>query len=119
VNLFHTAFWVFVPLTLIMPFVWEPMSLRVFGAMLVVGIWGLSVLYLLDRALAYAPASVAAPFIFTVPLWGCLEAAFRSGARMQVSRWMGAMLIGGSCAFLFVREARRSAQRVDTRTPIE
>jgi drug/metabolite transporter (DMT)-like permease len=39
-------------------------------AMIGIGVWGFVLLLFLDRALAWAPASLVAPFIYTQCIWG-------------------------------------------------
>jgi drug/metabolite transporter (DMT)-like permease len=63
-NLFHTALWVFIPLSFVMPSVWHTPSPKVALVMIGIGVWGFVVLLFLDRALAWAPASLVAPFIY-------------------------------------------------------
>ena len=65
-NLFHTALWVFIALSFVMPSVWHTPSLKAALAMIGIGVWGFVLLLFLDRALAWAPASLVAPFIYTL-----------------------------------------------------
>jgi drug/metabolite transporter (DMT)-like permease len=69
-NLFHTALWVFIALSFVMPSVWHTPSLKAALAMIGIGVWGFVLLLFLDRALAWAPASLVAPFIYTQCIWG-------------------------------------------------
>jgi drug/metabolite transporter (DMT)-like permease len=68
-NLFHTALWVFIALSFVMPGLAYPFP-ESGVAMIGIGVWGFVLLLFLDRALAWAPASLVAPFIYTQCIWG-------------------------------------------------
>lgn len=79
-NLFHTALWVFIALSFVMPSVWHTPSLKAALAMIGIGVWGFVLLLFLDRALAWAPASLVAPFIYTQCIWGDALELIRRGS---------------------------------------
>jgi drug/metabolite transporter (DMT)-like permease len=99
-NLVHTALWVFLALSVIMPFVWLPMSTPVLVSMILVGAWGLGMLLMLDRSLACAPVSVVAPFACTESLWGLLNAWLRHGEAPGTLRLTGMALLAGMGAWI-------------------
>lgn len=103
-NLFHTALWVFVGLSLILPFWWQPMSFRVIAIMMVVGGWGFLLLLSWDRALASAPLAVVLPFLLTESLWGAAYRLWRQGITPDAWGWLGVVLVTGTCGFIVSRE---------------
>jgi len=105
-NVFHTAVWVFIPLSLIMPWIWQTPSLKVVLAMAGIGVGGCIMLYLLDLALIYAPASLVAPFLFTECLWNVVLSSLRHRPQLEPMGLAGAILIAVSCAWVLVRELR-------------
>ncbi|TXC66092.1 DMT family transporter [Piscinibacter aquaticus] len=63
-NLFYTALGVFLVLTPAMPWLWVWPTAADAAVMVAVGVAGFGALWLLDRACAAAPVSLAAPFNF-------------------------------------------------------
>ncbi|MBL8341596.1 MAG: DMT family transporter [Rubrivivax sp.] len=63
-NLFHTAFWVLVALTPVMPSVWITPTPTDLARMLLVGALGLLALWSADRLAAAAAVSVSAPLCY-------------------------------------------------------
>ncbi len=103
-NLFHTAFWVFLVLSLVVPFLWQPMSLKVLVAMANIGAWGFVILLLIDRAVTCAPASLVAPFILTECIWSMVLDRTLFGAPISPARLVGAGVVLVACATIAVRE---------------
>lgn len=68
-KLFHTAFWVFASLTLVLPHFWHTPTPRGLAAMVVIGALGYVGLYALDLALEALPAAVLAPVLYTQLAW--------------------------------------------------
>lgn len=68
-NLFYTALGVFVPLSFALPGFWRPLTLEAALMMSLVGLLGLVVLWLLERALDLAAASTLAPIFFLEPVF--------------------------------------------------
>jgi len=103
-NLFHTAAWVFLALTIVLPLFWRMPPPRALAAMVGIGIWGFFTLLLLDRALALAPVSITAPFIYTQCIWSALLAWVRHGHAFSTGMLVGAALICSACGMLLARE---------------
>jgi drug/metabolite transporter (DMT)-like permease len=110
-NLFHTAVWVFIPLTLYMPWVWQMPSLKALAMMVGIGVAGFALLLLLDLALTCAPAALVAPFFFTECLWNAVLRFFRAGQGMRPVEFAGAALIIGCCVWILVRELKSGPSR--------
>lgn len=106
-NLFHTAIWVFIPLSFYMPVIWQTPSLNVVTTMIAIGIVGLALLFFMDRALSYAPATVVAPFLFTECLWTAALRSLHHFSTLGRSGLVGAAMILGSSLWVVVREFRR------------
>ena len=68
VNLVHTAFWVFIPLSVVMPRVWRPVTGTAAVTAVAVGLLGLAGLWLLDRMAAESPVGSTAPFLYLQPV---------------------------------------------------
>ena len=105
-NLFHTALWVFIPLTFVMPSVWRNPTPKIALAMVGIGILGFAALLALDRALAWAPVSAAAPFIYTQCIWTDVVHAIWHRFRPGLHQLLGALLIVGSLTWILVRDCR-------------
>jgi drug/metabolite transporter (DMT)-like permease len=105
-NLFHTALWVFIALSFVMPSVWHTPSLKAALAMIGIGVWGFVLLLFLDRALAWAPASLVAPFIYTQSIWGDALELIRRRFHPGLHELLGSIPIMGSLAWIFAHECR-------------
>jgi drug/metabolite transporter (DMT)-like permease len=105
-NLFHTALWVFIALSFVMPSVWHTPSLKAALAIIGIGVWGFVLLLFLDRALAFSPASLVAPFIYTQCIWGDALELIRRRFHPGLHELLGSILIMGSLARIFARECR-------------
>jgi drug/metabolite transporter (DMT)-like permease len=68
-KLFHTALWVFLPLSLVLPLRWKMPSPQVLGIYCSIGLLGYLALFFLDKSIELAPTSLTAPLIYTMPLW--------------------------------------------------
>ena len=105
-NLFHTALWVFIPLSFVMPSVWHTPSPKAALAMVGIGVWGFVILLFLDRALAWAPASLVAPFIYTQCIWSDALELIPRRFHLGLHELLGSILIMGSLAWIFAHECR-------------
>lgn len=105
-NLFHTALWVFIPLTFVMPSVWHTPTLKVALAMVGIGVWGFVTLLALDRALAWAPVSAAAPFIYTQCIWTDFVGVIWHRFHPVLHQLLGAVLIVGSLIWILAQDGR-------------
>lgn len=72
-KLFHTALWPFLVLSILVPFQWKMPSLHVAAIYISIGLSGYLFLFFLDKSIELAPVSLAAPLIYTVPLWSFIQ----------------------------------------------
>jgi drug/metabolite transporter (DMT)-like permease len=93
-KLVHTALWVFLALTLLMPVVWRKPSVTDLLVMSSIGVIGCLALLLLDRALEIASPVLIAPAICTQPVW----VEVLAGRRPTGLKVVGAVLILGAVA---------------------
>ncbi len=77
-KLVHTALWVFLALSLLMPAVWRTPSLAGLGSLIAIGTIGLFGLYLLDRAVDTDRWAALAPILYLQVVY---ELFFRWGLR--------------------------------------
>jgi drug/metabolite transporter (DMT)-like permease len=80
VNLFYSAFVVFLVLTPIMPFVWVTPPISALPRIVAIGALGLLLLFLIDRALHHATVARTAPAGFLQPAVELLLFGAASGA---------------------------------------
>ncbi|HTE44382.1 MAG TPA: EamA family transporter [Gemmatimonadaceae bacterium] len=71
-GLFWTAICVAIPSTMLLPFVWEPVTLRAAAALVLMGGLWLLVLLSIDEALRRAPLRFLAPFLLSEIIWARL-----------------------------------------------
>lgn len=80
-RLFHTALWVWLPLSLALPWFWTTPAPADLALMMSIGVLGYLVLLNIDRALDAAPVSRLAPFALAQPVSGVIvDAALRGKA---------------------------------------
>ncbi len=105
-DLFYSALVVFVPLSLALPYFWEPVTLAGLIPRVFIGFLGYATLYCLDKAYEIAPAAVMAPFSFSqVPFLLFLALIFFHeipGKRAL----LGCAILIVTGVFLFVYEMR-------------
>ncbi|MGZ9165806.1 MAG: DMT family transporter [Anaerolineales bacterium] len=68
-NLFYTALGVFVPLSFWLPAFWKALTFQSGLMMVLVGLLGFILLWVLDRASDMTSSAALAPFLFTQVLW--------------------------------------------------
>jgi drug/metabolite transporter (DMT)-like permease len=68
-NLFYTAIGVIIPLSLGFTSFWKPLTPIAGGLMVLIGLLGFVVLWMLDKALEHTNVSVLAPFLATEMIW--------------------------------------------------
>lgn len=71
-KLFHTALWVFLAMSVLVPMVWQTPTPRGLAAMTAVGLLGWAGLYALDSALEVAPPALLAPALYAQLVWDAL-----------------------------------------------
>ncbi len=112
-KLFHTAFWVFLALSLALPSFWRRPSAGDLLAMTAIGALGCLALLALDRALELAPALIVAAATCTQPVWvelinhGRLNRTATIGAAI-VAAGTALCAIAGRVAFIRHRHAPSS-----------
>jgi drug/metabolite transporter (DMT)-like permease len=105
-NLFYTALVVFVPISFFQPGIWiVPTPIDV-GLMIAIGLVGFGALRAMDRAYELAPASVVAPYAYSLPIWLTFERFLFMKSPPHASTLFGVVIIIGSLLFLFIREGR-------------
>jgi drug/metabolite transporter (DMT)-like permease len=119
-KLFHTALWVFLLLSLVLPLQWTMPSLRVCGVYIAIGLVGYLCLFLLDKSLELAPASLTAPMIFSVPIWSALLDYLVVGRRLVGISVLGVLIVITMFAYIVLAEwtGRRRLVAMDFATEI-
>ncbi len=97
-NLFYTAASVWVPLTIVMGFVWQTPTWQDLGVMTGIRLLGWLLLYLLDRATELAAANRLAPMLFSQVLWTLALRVGMGGGAPGTSALVGATLLVGVTA---------------------
>lgn len=105
VNLFYTAFGVFLALTPTMPVLWHNPSMGDALVMVSVGLLGWLGLWMLDRAASAAPVSVSAPFAYLQLAAYAAIAAIGGLMNDHSPRRMmlGSLLIGAAALYVWLR----------------
>jgi len=104
-NLFYTALVVFVPISFFQPKIWIVPTTIDAVLMIAIGLVGFGALWALDRAYELAPASLVAPYAYSLPIWITLERFLFMGSRPHAFTFFGGVIITGSLLFLFIRES--------------
>ena len=111
-SLFYTGLAVFLPLCVIVPRVWRPVSWVTGAEVAAIGILGLLLLYCLDKALELVNLGVAAPFLLAAPLWGAILESLHPEAYAPSRLILGGVIVLGSLAALWLVQNRRPAASV-------
>jgi drug/metabolite transporter (DMT)-like permease len=101
----------FVGLSLVMPFVWQPVSSHVWMLFFALGISGGLGHYLMIKAFGAAPGGTLAPFIYVQMLWMVIIGFLWFRDWPAVTTWIGVALIVGSGLYALHRERIRSRER--------
>ncbi|MCB9453963.1 MAG: DMT family transporter [Anaerolineaceae bacterium] len=108
-SLFHTALWVFIPLTFVMPFVWETPSPTSLVGIVIIGLVGALGLYALARSGELAPLPLVASFGYTERLWTVLLDAVLFGLLPGKGALLAVVILCGVTIGQFVVVYRRQA----------
>ena len=111
-SLFYTAAAVFVPLSLVLPRFWRPLTATAGIELAAIGVLGLLLLYCLDKGLELAEVHAVAPFLLAVPLWGVGVDSVFAGAPPGPRVLLGGVVIMGALAALLVGNRHKHALRV-------
>ncbi len=102
-TLFYTAATVFVPFTLLMPFVWHWPALHDWAVLTGIGLSGWLWLFFLDKLTAAAPLATIAPVLYLEVLLTPLLSALTSGALPGRSALLGSGVIVAGALVALVR----------------
>ena len=87
-------------------FVWKPVSLEVFGALVAISLMALVGHVLLTKAFIMAPLSIVSPFEYSSLLWAAILGYLVFGDVPPDTGWIGGAIIAASGMFILYREAR-------------
>jgi drug/metabolite transporter (DMT)-like permease len=103
-KLFHTALWVFIALSLGLPYFWKTPTVRGTGAMIVIGLLGWIGLLSLDLAIEVMPVGILAPVLYTQLVWDMLLQWPLREMPLDARTIIGALLaLGAAVPALLVR----------------
>lgn len=94
-KLFHTAVWVFLSLSIFVPFRWHAPSRTGWVAAIAIGVLGCGALFALDIAVRFASPLQVAAVSFLQPLFAAGAAVLLDGGTLS-----GHLLAGGACIIL-------------------
>lgn len=107
-SLFHTALWVFVVVTFIVPFFWNPPTLSdIIGIVLIGFVAGFGLL-VLARSSELMPLSVVAYFSYTDPVWALILNIVLFGILPGKGELLGALIITAIAIFLLYYETNHA-----------
>lgn len=112
-RLFHSALWVWLSLSVAMPFVWQRPSWLGLAAMIAIGLAGWVLPYAVDLAVDEVPAGILAPFFYTQFFWMAIMDWGRRGSAPGMEKIGGLVLIGASLLLVTIG-GRRSGEQVWT-----
>lgn len=116
-NLFYTAFGVFVPLTLLIPLFWQPLTLEKLLPMVTIGLVGFAALFFVDKAYEAAPASVLAPFIYSELICYVVLRLFLGHHLPLGSSLLGAAILFCACLYLVYSDTRNMPRHAPLPVP--
>ena len=105
-TVFHTGAGTCLWASVIVPFVWEPMSTRQWLGFLVLGTLGTCAHVCLVRAFTLAPAALVSPFTYTKLLWVAILGFFVFGDLPGADTVAGSVLIVAGGLYMVHRERR-------------
>ncbi len=117
-SLFHTALWVFLIVTFVMPFVWQRPSGTDIEGMILIGIIGLIGLLVLARAGELMPLSIVAFFSYTDPIWALILNAIFFGILPRKGELLGVFIIASVTIFLLYYEGNRAPSQVEEKLQV-
>ena len=104
--IFYTILGMAMLSSLMLPFVWKPMSFFDFSVYSLMGVFTLIGYIGVTKAFMRAPLGVVAPFEYTLMLFAVVSGYFIWGDLPDVSIWTGAAIIVASGLYLIYRETR-------------
>lgn len=107
-SLFHTALWVFLALSFMMPSVWRTPSLTSLVGMIIIGLVGALGLFALARAGELSPLPVVASFAYSESIWTLTLNAILFGVIPGKVVLLGLLVIIGVTAYSLVHEIRHA-----------
>jgi drug/metabolite transporter (DMT)-like permease len=112
-SLFYSALVVLLPLSLFLPFFWQPITLGGLLPRVFIGLLGYATLYFLDKAYETAPAAVMAPFSYSqVPFLLLLALiVFHEVPDRRALLGCAILIVLGTALFIYeMRLARRAEE---------
>ncbi len=106
----YSTLGLFVPTSLIMPFVWITPDFEALILFFLMGIFGGLGLLLLTTAYRNASASIIAPFEYSALIWAVLFGWIGWKQFPEPSVWYGSLIVAGAGLYIAQREARLKKQ---------
>lgn len=103
-SLFHTGLWVFVVVTFIVPFFWNPPTLSDIIGIVLIGFIGGVGLLVLARSSELMPMPVVAYFSYTDPIWALILNIVLFGILPGKAELLGSLIIAGIAIFMLYYE---------------
>ncbi len=107
-QVFYGALGFFLVGACVVPFTWVAPAPGDLGPVLVIGLTGIAVHYMLAQAYRHAPVYTVAPFEYTVLVWAALFGYLVWGEVPGAGVLAGALIVVGSGLFVLHRERRRA-----------
>lgn len=107
-SLFYTAAGVALPLSLGLPGFWVTPSPRCLLGMVAIGLLGLGLLFLLDRAVEIAPLSLLAPYLLIEPVFYLVTTCLIQHTPLSFGTILSSALTVAALTWLFFRQTRSS-----------
>jgi drug/metabolite transporter (DMT)-like permease len=104
VSLFYTALGVFVPLTFVMPFLWQSPSLSSWLGIVLFGLIGTLGLYAFARSAELTPLPAVVVFAYTETLWTILLKAVLFHELPTKLMMLGGVIVAGVSVYMFLHE---------------
>lgn len=104
VSLFYTGLGVFVPLTFVIPFVWQSPSLSSWAGIILIGLIGTLGLYAFARSSELMPLPVVVVFAYSETVWTLLLKALLFHELPNRIMLLGGAIIVGVSVYMFLHE---------------
>lgn len=110
-GLFWTAACVFIPVSFILPFNWQPLNARAAVAIAAMGVLWLLTLLAIDEALRRAPLGIVLPFLLSEVIWAKVLERLLFGMGWPLIGRVAGVAVIVAALFLVLREVRPPATR--------
>jgi drug/metabolite transporter (DMT)-like permease len=105
-GLFWTAACVFVPVSFIVPFRWQPLTAMAVLGIATMGVFWLLTLLAIDEALRRAPLGVVLPFLLSEVVWVKVLERLLFGTGWPLPGRVAGVIVLAAAVFLVMREVR-------------